>query len=81
MKFGGTCLSYNLTRLKLLDLQLWFRSTDATVNNEDGISNSCNKIILDDCPGFLFLIWLKDDDQEEEEEEKINRGRQGGESW
>ena len=81
MKFGGTCLSYTSTRLKLLDLQLWFRSTDATVNNEDGISNSCNKIILDDCPGFLFLIWLKEDDQEEEEEEKINRGRQGGESW
>ena len=51
------------------------------MNDEDGISNSCNKIILDDCAGFLFLICLKDDDQEEEEEEKINRGRQGGESW
>ena len=50
------------------------------MNDEDGISNSCNKIILDDCPGFLFLIWLKDDDQEEEEEKMI-RGRQGGESW
>ena len=42
MKLGGTWFSNNSTRLELL----WFRSTDATLNDEDGISNSCNKIIL-----------------------------------